>query len=84
LFSGIEMTELSKKVNDVLTEISGFGGIESLDMDKDLEELIERAKLRRLIDVTDKLWEILKCKQFSNKYLKILNYTIFFCRLFVL
>lgn len=56
--SGIDMGELRENINKVLTEISEIDS--SSGAERDIEDVIQNAKIRRLNDLTDKLWEILK------------------------
>lgn len=52
------MVELRENINKVLTEISEIDS--SSGAERDIEDVIQNAKIRRLNDLTDKLWEILK------------------------
>lgn len=61
--SGIEMTELKEKISQILNEVN-VGSTESTESDVksscDLEEVIIKCKTRDYVDITDKLWQILK------------------------
>lgn len=59
------MNELREQVSQVLTDLSAFDSSDLVDNSCELEAVVKRAKNRNNIDVTDKLWEILK-----SKYLK--------------
>lgn len=59
-FSGIDMPELHESINKVMTEISEIDT--NSGTERDIEDVIQNAKIRCLNDLTDKLWEILKRK----------------------
>ncbi|XP_017873976.1 PREDICTED: protein zwilch [Drosophila arizonae] len=59
--SGIDMDELRESINKTMTEVSGFTDVfTDGHAEYDIEEVVQRAKQRRLMDLTDKLWELLK------------------------
>ncbi|XP_053950882.1 protein zwilch [Anastrepha ludens] len=77
---GIDMDELRENINKAVTEIAGFGEIDSAEsgIECDIEAVVQRVKFRRLTDLTDKLWEILKrCS--SYKDLKMAFTILFKC-----
>ncbi|KAH8278338.1 hypothetical protein KR018_000036, partial [Drosophila ironensis] len=60
--TGIDMDELREAINKTMTDVSGFVDPYSNGHPEfDIEEVVQRAKVRRLTDLTDKLWELLKC-----------------------
>lgn len=59
-FRGIDLPELHESINKVMTEISEIDT--SSGTERDIEDVIQNAKIRALNDLTDKLWEILKRK----------------------
>ncbi|XP_030369345.1 protein zwilch [Scaptodrosophila lebanonensis] len=76
---GIDMDELRDSINKTLTEVSGYADTYSSgDIECDIEEALHRAKVRRLTDLTDKLWELLKCCS-SYKDLKMAFNMLFNC-----
>ncbi|XP_055849797.1 protein zwilch [Episyrphus balteatus] len=73
---GIEMDLLKEKVFSIMTELSGL-----FDMDStcfEIEAVVQRAKERTLTDLTDKLWEVLKCCSSYRELKQALNY-VFQC-----
>lgn len=58
------MGELRESINNAVTEIAGLGEMDSAESGSkcDIESVVQRIKFRRLTDLTDKLWEILKRK----------------------
>ncbi|XP_067627644.1 protein zwilch isoform X2 [Eurosta solidaginis] len=77
---GIDIDELRESINKSVTEIAGFGEIDIVDdgIKSDIESVVQRVKVRRLTDLTDKLWEILKrCS--SYKDLKMAFTMLFKC-----
>ncbi|XP_073820080.1 zwilch kinetochore protein [Musca autumnalis] len=73
---GIEMGELRENINKVMTEISEIDS--NSGAERDIEDVIQSAKTRRLSDLTDKLWDILKrCS--SYKDLKMAFNILFQC-----
>ncbi|CAD7091852.1 unnamed protein product [Hermetia illucens] len=58
--NGITLNELREQVSQVLTDLSAFDSSDLVDNTCELEAVVKRAKNRNNIDVTDKLWEILK------------------------
>lgn len=54
------MGELRENINKVMTEISEIDS--NSGAERDIEDVIQSAKTRRLSDLTDKLWDILKSK----------------------
>ncbi|KAH8310380.1 hypothetical protein KR044_001030, partial [Drosophila immigrans] len=77
--SGIDMDELCESINKTMTEVSGFTDVfTDGHAENDIEEVVQQAKLRRLTDLTDKLWELLKCCS-SYKDLKIAFNMLFQC-----
>ncbi|KAH8355578.1 hypothetical protein KR200_008666, partial [Drosophila serrata] len=77
---GIDMDELREAINKTMTDVSGFTDLPShgLGGDSDLEDVVHRAKIRRITDLTDKLWELLKCCD-SYKDLKMAFNMLFQC-----
>uniref|UniRef100_A0A1I8PY40 Protein zwilch n=1 Tax=Stomoxys calcitrans TaxID=35570 RepID=A0A1I8PY40_STOCA len=74
---GIEMGELRENINKVMTEISEIDSSNST-AERDIEEVIQSANTRKLSDLTDKLWDILKqCS--SYKDLKMAFNILFQC-----
>ncbi|XP_075148015.1 zwilch kinetochore protein [Haematobia irritans] len=74
---GIDMGELRESINKVMTEISEIDSSSSA-AERDIEEVIHSAKTRKLSDLTDKLWDILKqCS--SYKDLKMAFNILFQC-----
>lgn len=66
--SGIDMDELRESINKTMSEVSGFTDvITDGNTENDIEEIVEQAKLRRVTDLTDRLWELLKCKCINSK-----------------
>lgn len=61
------MGELRESINKVMTEISEIDS--NSGAERDIEDVIQSAQTRRLTDLTDKLWDILKRNVF------IINYT---------
>lgn len=61
------MGELRESINKVMTEISEIDS--NSRAERDIEDVIQSAQTRRLTDLTDKLWDILKRNVF------IINYT---------
>lgn len=61
--SGIDMDELRESINKTMTEVSGFTDV-FIDghAEFDIEGVVQQAKLRRLTDLTDKLWDLFKSK----------------------
>lgn len=57
------MNELKQKISEILNEVN-VGSSESTENDNksscDLEEVIIKCKTRDYVDITDKLWQILK------------------------
>ncbi|KAH8406447.1 hypothetical protein KR215_000917 [Drosophila sulfurigaster] len=77
--SGIDMDELRESINKTMTEVSGFTDVfTDGHAENDIEEVVQQAKLRRVTDLTDKLWELLKCCT-SYKDLKIAFNMLFQC-----
>ncbi|KAL7729310.1 hypothetical protein ACLKA6_008888 [Drosophila palustris] len=77
--SGIDMDELRESINKTMTEVSGFTDVfTDGHAENDIEEVVQQAKLRRVTDLTDKLWELLKCCS-SYKDLKIAFNLLFQC-----
>lgn len=64
--SGIDVNDLRENINKVLTEISEIDSSSGAELD--IEDVIQNAKIRRLNDLTDKLWEILKRMLHLNFY----------------
>lgn len=64
------MSELRNNINKVMTEISEIEAISGAE--SDIEDVIQKSKLRTLTDLTDKLWDILK------RELKIADCTSFY------
>lgn len=57
------MNELKQKISEILNEVNvGSGGSIENDIKSscDLEEVIIKCKTRDYVDITDKLWQILK------------------------
>ncbi|KAH8407071.1 hypothetical protein KR222_005683, partial [Zaprionus bogoriensis] len=77
--SGIDMDELRESINKVMTEVSGFGDV-FVDghAECDIEGVVQQAKVRRLSDLTDKLWDLFKSCA-SYKDLKIAFNMLFQC-----
>ncbi|XP_030564056.1 protein zwilch [Drosophila novamexicana] len=77
--SGIDMDELRESINKTMTEVSGFTDVFTDNhAEYDIEEVVQRAKQRKLTDLTDQLWELLKCCS-SFKDLKIAFNMLFQC-----
>ncbi|XP_017122824.1 protein zwilch [Drosophila elegans] len=77
--SGIDMEELRESINQTMTDVSGFVNCYGIgNVELDLEDVVQRAKVRRLTDLTDKLWELLKCCD-SYKDLKMAFNMLFQC-----
>ncbi|XP_070072753.1 protein zwilch [Drosophila takahashii] len=77
--SGIDMDELRESINQTMTDVSGFADRYSIgQVEFDIEDVVQRAKVRRLTDVTDKLWELLKSCA-SYKDLKLAFNMLFQC-----
>ncbi|XP_017485994.1 PREDICTED: protein zwilch isoform X2 [Rhagoletis zephyria] len=77
---GIDVDELRENISKAVTEIAGFGVIDTTEsgVECDIEAVVQRVKIRRLTDLTDKLWEILKrCS--SYKDLKMAFTMLFKC-----
>ncbi|XP_033150144.1 protein zwilch isoform X2 [Drosophila busckii] len=66
--SGIDINELRESITKTMTEVSGFNeGYVDAHANCDIEEVVQRASLRRLTDLTDKLWELLKgCASYKD------------------
>lgn len=82
--SGIDMDELRESINKTMTEVSGFTDV-FVDghAEFDIEGVVQQAKLRRLTDLTDKLWDLFKSKtpklyDFSSLY-KVISVSIRLC-----
>ncbi|KAH8272083.1 hypothetical protein KR026_002862, partial [Drosophila bipectinata] len=77
--TGIDMDELRESINKTMTDVSGFmDPYINGHAEFDIEEVVQRAKVRRLTDLTDKLWELLKSCA-SYKDLKIAFGMLFQC-----
>jgi len=77
--SGIDMDELRDSINHTMTDVSGFIDRYSIgNVEFDIEDVVQRAKVRRLTDLTDKLWELLKSCA-SYKDLKMAFNMLFQC-----
>uniref|UniRef100_A0A6P4E764 Protein zwilch n=1 Tax=Drosophila rhopaloa TaxID=1041015 RepID=A0A6P4E764_DRORH len=77
--SGVDMDELRESINQTMTDVSGFINRYSIgNAEFDIEDVVQRAKVRRLTDLTDKLWELLKCCD-SYKDLKMAFNMLFQC-----
>ncbi|EDV90806.1 protein zwilch [Drosophila grimshawi] len=77
--TGVDMDELRESINKTMTEVSGFTDVfADGHSEYDIEEVVQRAKQRKLTDLTDKLWELLKCCS-SYKDLKIAFNMLFQC-----
>lgn len=65
--SGIDMDELRESINKTMTEVSGFTDV-FVDghAEFDIEGVVQQAKLRRLTDLTDKLWDLFKSKTLKS------------------
>lgn len=60
---GIEFEKLQEQINKTLEIISVPEEDDGeLEIDHSLEAVIKKAKNRSLVDLTDQLWDILKCK----------------------
>lgn len=60
---GIDMDELREAINKTMTDVSGFTDrLSNSHGEFDIEGVVHRAKVRRISDLTDKLWELLKCE----------------------
>lgn len=81
------MHDIEEKILSVMTEISGYVDVESNDGSSfDIEAAVQRSKSRRLTDLTDKLWDILKCKyiyKFSTFYYQLSFASEFFPTLII-
>ncbi|XP_017034434.1 protein zwilch [Drosophila kikkawai] len=77
---GIDMDELREAINKTMTDVSGFSDLPThgLSGEADIEDVVHRAKIRRITDLTDKLWELLKCCD-SYKDLKMAFNILFQC-----
>ncbi|KAH8232384.1 hypothetical protein KR032_005345, partial [Drosophila birchii] len=77
---GIDMDELREAINKTMTDVSDFTDLPShgLGGECDIEDVVHRAKIRRITDLTDKLWELLKCCE-SYKDLKMAFNMLFQC-----
>ncbi|XP_022216029.2 protein zwilch isoform X2 [Drosophila obscura] len=76
---GIDMDELRESINKTMTDVSGLmDHYSSGAAEFDIEEVVHRAKGRRLTDLTDKLWELLKSCG-SYKDLKMAFNMLFQC-----
>ncbi|XP_037955248.1 protein zwilch-like [Teleopsis dalmanni] len=75
---GIDMQDLRDSVTQVMTEVSGIADFEQNLIESDIEEVLEKSKGRNLFDLTDKLWDILKCCS-SYKELKLGFHVVFQC-----
>uniref|UniRef100_A0A1A9WZ23 Protein zwilch n=1 Tax=Glossina brevipalpis TaxID=37001 RepID=A0A1A9WZ23_9MUSC len=73
---GIEMSEVREDINKVMLEIAET--LPTACTECDIEDVIQNAKRRRLNDLTDKLWEILRCCS-SYKDLKLSFNILFQC-----
>lgn len=73
---GIEMELLKDKVFTIMTELSGLFDIETTCFE--IEAVVQRAKERTLTDLTDKLWNVLKCCSSYRELRQALNY-VFQC-----
>lgn len=60
------MGELRESINKVMTEISEIDS--NSGAERDIEDVIQSAQTRRLTDLTDKLWDILKRNIFIITY----------------
>ncbi|XP_001357566.4 protein zwilch [Drosophila pseudoobscura] len=77
--SGIDMDELRDSINKTMTDVSDLMDTYITGASEfDIEEVVHRAKGRRLTDLTDKLWELLKCCG-SYKDLKMAFNMLFQC-----
>lgn len=77
---GIDIGELRESINRAVTEMAGLHEMDSAESGNecDIESVVQRIKIRRLTDLTDKLWEILKrCS--SYKDLKMAFTLLFKC-----
>jgi len=73
------MDELRDSINHTMTDVSGFIDRYSIgNVEFDIEDVVQRAKVRRLTDLTDKLWELLKSCA-SYKDLKMAFNMLFQC-----
>ncbi|KAI9584467.1 protein zwilch [Glossina fuscipes] len=62
---GIEISEIRETINKAMLEMAEF--LPTHCTDSDIEDVIQSAKLRRLNDLTDNLWEILKrCSSYKD------------------
>lgn len=60
---GVEIEKLQEQINKTLEIITVSEEDDGeLELDHSLETVIKKAKNRPLIDLTDQLWDILKCK----------------------
>ncbi|XP_055904540.1 protein zwilch [Eupeodes corollae] len=73
---GIEMDTLKENVFSIMTELSGIFDMEGTCFE--IEAVVQRAKERTLTDLTDKLWEVLKCCSSYRDLKQALNY-VFQC-----
>lgn len=61
---------MRESINKAVIEIAGLGDMHSADsgIKCDIESVVQRIKFRRLTDLTDKLWEILRRKEKQCMY----------------
>lgn len=61
IYRGIDLIDLERKVQDAFTEINTLPDDDDLDS-SDIEGIVQHSKHRISTDITDILWDVLKCE----------------------